>query len=84
MPQLLSPNTLEPMLPSKRSHCNEKPTHRNSRKPMCSNEDSEQSKINHKKILKVYKKEKHPGRNGVKDIRLKTERIGWWGGAGLE
>jgi len=45
---------------------------------MCSNEDSEQSKINHKNFLKYIKKEKHPGRNGVKDTRLKTERIGWW------
>ena len=29
MPQLLKPVRLEPMLRNKKSHCNEKPTHRN-------------------------------------------------------
>ena len=33
MPQLLKPMRLEPVLCNKRSHCNEKPTHRNEEKP---------------------------------------------------
>ena len=44
-PQLLKPECLEPMLHSKRSHRNEKPTRRNWRKPAHSNEDPTQPKI---------------------------------------
>ena len=33
MPQLLKPMHLEPMLCNKRSHCNEKPEHRNKEQP---------------------------------------------------
>ena len=53
VPQLLRPH-LEPVLPSKRSHCNEKPeyhneeeplAHRNLRKPEHSNKDSAWPKI---------------------------------------
>ena len=29
VPQLLKPVNLEPVLPDKRGHCNEKPVHRN-------------------------------------------------------
>ena len=45
-PMLLSPRTLEPVLCNKRSHCNEKPAHLNERKPMHSNEDPAQPKVN--------------------------------------
>ena len=53
-PPLLSPQALEPLVCNKRSHHKEKPVLRNQRvapscqnwrKPMCSNEDSEQPKI---------------------------------------
>ena len=33
VPQLLKPAHLEPVLRNKRSHCNEKPTHRNKEQP---------------------------------------------------
>ena len=46
MPQLLKPVGLEPVLRNKRSHRNEKPVHRNERKPVRSNEDPAQPKIN--------------------------------------
>ena len=46
MLQLLKPTPPEPMIHTKRSHCNEKPTHPNQRKPRCSNEDPAQPKIN--------------------------------------
>ena len=35
VPQLLKPVCLEPVLHNKRSHCNEKPTHRNRVAPSC-------------------------------------------------
>ena len=44
MQQLLKPARLEPVLRNKRSHCNEKPMHRNKRKSACSNEDPTQKK----------------------------------------
>ena len=37
--QLLKPTHLEPVLRNKRSHCNEKPVHRNWRELVCGNED---------------------------------------------
>ena len=46
MLQLLKPTPPEPMIHTKTSHCNEKPTHPNQRKPRCSNEDPAQPKIN--------------------------------------
>ena len=57
-PQLLKPACLEPLLHNKRSHCNEKPKHRNSsvaptcrnyRKPSCSNKNPVQTKSNFKR-----------------------------------
>ena len=36
---------LESVLCNKKSHCNEKPTYHNQRKPMCSNEDPVQPKV---------------------------------------
>ena len=44
--QLLKPTRLEPLIHSKRSHCNEKPAQRNLGKPTRSNEDPMQPKIN--------------------------------------
>ena len=61
MLQLLRPACLDPMLHNKRSHCNEKPVHRNQGKPMRSSEDTKQPKINKlinfKKINKLDQKE---------------------------
>ena len=66
MPQLLKPACLEPLLRNKRSHCNEKPVHRNEALPPLaaaresprSNEDPTQpknKKINlKKKVLVQY------------------------------
>ena len=62
--QLLKPVHLEPVLHNKRSHRSEKPTlqrrvtpaRRNQRKPVCSNEDPMQQKININKINKFKKK----------------------------
>ena len=61
MLQLLRPACLDPMLHNKRSHCNEKPVHRNQGKPVRSSEDTKQPKINKlinfKKINKLDQKE---------------------------
>ena len=43
--QLLKPALLEPVLLSRRSHHNEKPVHRNWRKPWCSNKDPVQPQV---------------------------------------
>ena len=67
-PQLLKPMSLQPMLHSKRSHCNEKPAYHdksisnprpsaghNQRKPMCNNKDPVLPKIS--KQIKIFCKE---------------------------
>ena len=57
MPQPLKPERLEPVLYNKRSHCNEKPTHRN--------EDPTQPKINTFILKKKVRKEKVLLRTGM-------------------
>ena len=46
------PKRLKPKLHSKRSHRNEKPIHRNQRKPVCSDRGPAQSKINQSTVKK--------------------------------
>ena len=58
-PQLLKPARLEAMLCNERSHCNEKPVHRNQRKPTRSNEDPVQPKKKKKKTLQGRGRHKH-------------------------
>ena len=61
-PQLLKPRCLEPVLHNKRSHCDEKLTHRHKEQPLLSatretlysNEDPAQPKINKNKPLKKF------------------------------
>ena len=65
VPQLLKPAHLEPELCSKRSHCNEKPAHRN--------KDPTQPQIN-KLNRNKFKKEKQ-----LKEVKKTKSNKCWWG-----
>ena len=51
--QLRKPPALETMLGNQRSHCDEKTTHHNQRKPVCSGGDPVQPEIN-KTLKKIF------------------------------